>query len=241
MPKSLLSSTGRWPTPGSGSTGPRRCITATAIRPFEVRLTGHLEHGARVTICIDGSENPEVPPFGGQIDYLTYAGIYRDVWLRVTPPTRIRDVKIETPGACSDQQTVTAAIRLARHSGTIDGTLTARLLSPSGTEVARAGTLRRRRGCHRVSRPCRPAALVTRQPGPACPRPDPDDPRRGGSSRDPLRPARNRLDAARLPSQSRATQADRSQSAPILSLFRLCTGTAQPGTRRRNPETRAWL
>lgn len=105
--------------------------------PFEVRLTGHLEHGARVTVCIDGSENPEVPPFGGQIDYLTYAGIYRDVWLRVTPPTRIRDVKIETPGACSDQQTVTAAIRLARHSGAIDGTLTARLLSPSGTEIAR--------------------------------------------------------------------------------------------------------
>src|SRR5690606_5955887 len=48
--------------------------------PFEVRLTGKLQPGENVlTVTIDGSENPEIPPFGGQIDYLTYAGIYRDV------------------------------------------------------------------------------------------------------------------------------------------------------------------
>ena len=47
--------------------------------PFEARLNGHLNVGENV-ICvqIDGSENAEIPPFGGQIDYLTYAGIYRD-------------------------------------------------------------------------------------------------------------------------------------------------------------------
>ena len=53
--------------------------------PFVARLTGHLRRGDNlVTVRIDGSENPEIPPFGGQIDYLTYAGIYREVSLRVT-------------------------------------------------------------------------------------------------------------------------------------------------------------
>ena len=48
--------------------------------PFEARLTGHLTRGGNlVTVRIDGSENPEIPPFGGQIDYLTYAGIYSEV------------------------------------------------------------------------------------------------------------------------------------------------------------------
>ena len=47
----------------------------------------HLKQGDNLlTVKIDGSENPAIPPFGGQIDYLSYAGIYRDVWLRVTEP-----------------------------------------------------------------------------------------------------------------------------------------------------------
>src|SRR5262245_32332749 len=42
--------------------------------PFAVRLNGALKDGDNlVTIKVDGSENPEIPPFGGRIDYLTYA------------------------------------------------------------------------------------------------------------------------------------------------------------------------
>ena len=48
--------------------------------PFGARLTGRLKPGENlVTVTIDGSENPDIPPFGGRIDYLTYAGIYREV------------------------------------------------------------------------------------------------------------------------------------------------------------------
>ena len=66
--------------------------------PFAARLTGRLDAGDNLlAIKIDGSENPEIPPFGGRIDYLTYAGIYRDVWLKVVPPVSIGRVKIETP------------------------------------------------------------------------------------------------------------------------------------------------
>ena len=41
--------------------------------PSTARLTERLVEGDNlVTVKIDGSENPAIPPFGGQIDYLTY-------------------------------------------------------------------------------------------------------------------------------------------------------------------------
>ncbi|ENN85052.1 putative beta-galactosidase protein [Rhizobium freirei PRF 81] len=78
--------------------------------PFEARLTGRLREGENlITVKIDGSENPEIPPFGGRIDYLTYAGIYRDVWLKLTDPVFIANIKVETADVLSDSKS--AAIR----------------------------------------------------------------------------------------------------------------------------------
>ncbi len=75
--------------------------------PFEARLTGILNEGDNLlTVKIDGSENPEIPPFGGRIDYLTYAGIYRDVWLKVTSPVSIGNLKIETRNVLSERKSV---------------------------------------------------------------------------------------------------------------------------------------
>ena len=54
--------------------------------PFEVRLTGLLLDGDNlISVVLSGVENPDIPPFGGQIDYLTYAGLYREVWLKIVP------------------------------------------------------------------------------------------------------------------------------------------------------------
>jgi beta-galactosidase len=81
--------------------------------PFEARLTPHLKPGDNLlSVKIDGSENPDIPPFGGQIDYLTYAGIYRDVWLKVTDKVSIQNIKIETPDALADSKVVSAKIIL---------------------------------------------------------------------------------------------------------------------------------
>ncbi len=75
--------------------------------PFSARLTGLLNEGDNlVTVKIDGSENPEIPPFGGQIDYLTYAGIYRDVWLKLTDAVSIANLKVETSSELSDAKGV---------------------------------------------------------------------------------------------------------------------------------------
>ena len=79
----------------------------------EARLTGKLKSGDnQLKVVIDGSENPAIPPFGGRIDYLTYAGIYRDVWLKVTAPVSIGSVKIETPDALAAKKSVTVRVEL---------------------------------------------------------------------------------------------------------------------------------
>ena len=106
--------------------------------PFMVRLTGKLRPGDNLlAVRIDGSENPEIPPFGGRIDYLTYAGIYRDVWLRLTPPISIGSVKIETPDVLAARKSVRLRVDLANpQQQPISGELTATLRDPLGKIIA---------------------------------------------------------------------------------------------------------
>ncbi|MDO5612316.1 MAG: glycoside hydrolase family 2 TIM barrel-domain containing protein [Paracoccus sp. (in: a-proteobacteria)] len=101
--------------------------------PFTADLTPHLADDNLITVRIDGSENPAIPPFGGQIDYLTYAGIYRDVWLRVLPARHIRDVRVLTPDPLADARTVVFDADLSA-----PGPLLAVLRGPDGAEIARS-------------------------------------------------------------------------------------------------------
>ncbi len=105
--------------------------------PFEARLTGLLNEGDNLlTVKIDGSENPEIPPFGGRIDYLTYAGIYRDVWLKVTSPVSISNLKIETQSVLSDRKSVSIRCDLRNpENAAFSGTLTIALKDASGAIV----------------------------------------------------------------------------------------------------------
>lgn len=106
--------------------------------PFEARLTPHLKRGENLlTVKVDGSENPDIPPFGGQIDYLCYAGIYRDVWLKATSPVSIANVKIETPDALADSKTVTARVFLRNpEDRSFAGKLSAVIRTRDGGAVA---------------------------------------------------------------------------------------------------------
>jgi beta-galactosidase len=62
--------------------------------PFSFELTPHLDwRGDNVlAVEVDSTERKDIPPFGGEIDYLTFGGIYRDVALRVVPGTFIENV-----------------------------------------------------------------------------------------------------------------------------------------------------
>ena len=67
--------------------------------PFAVRIDPvydfDREHNL-VTVMVDSRELEDIPPFGGQIDYLTYGGIYREVSLGLYDPVFIKNIKVET-------------------------------------------------------------------------------------------------------------------------------------------------
>lgn len=106
--------------------------------PIHARLTDGLLPGSNLlTVEIDGTENPLIPPFGGQIDYLTYAGIYRDVWLDVAAPVSIGSVKIETPDVLKDKKTVVVELDLENPQAlAFEGQLSAHILNSAGKAVA---------------------------------------------------------------------------------------------------------
>ncbi len=66
--------------------------------PFSFELTQHLKPtGDNVlTVYVDSTERPDIPPFGHQIDYLTFGGLYREVSLRIVPQTWIDNIFART-------------------------------------------------------------------------------------------------------------------------------------------------
>ncbi len=62
--------------------------------PFSFDLTPHLDFDGEnvLAVDLDSTERPDIPPFGYQIDYLTFGGIYREVSLRIVPATFIENV-----------------------------------------------------------------------------------------------------------------------------------------------------
>lgn len=106
--------------------------------PFEARLTDHLKPGNNlITVAIDGSENPDIPPFGGRIDYLTYAGIYREVWLKVTDGISIKNVRIETQSVLENEKSVLLECDIANPGALpLEGRWHAEILAPDGAVVA---------------------------------------------------------------------------------------------------------
>ncbi len=63
---------------------------------FTVNLSGALRFGQQNVVAVrcDSRETLDIPPFGGQIDYLTYGGIYRAVALDVKDGSYLRNVFI---------------------------------------------------------------------------------------------------------------------------------------------------
>ena len=61
---------------------------------FTMELDGVLAYGQEniLVVKVDSRETLNIPPFGYVIDYMTYAGIYRDVYLTVKEKTYFEDV-----------------------------------------------------------------------------------------------------------------------------------------------------
>jgi beta-galactosidase len=62
--------------------------------PFSFEVTKHLRKDAEnvLVVQVDSTERADIPPFGYEIDYMTFGGIYREVSLRIVPSTYIDNI-----------------------------------------------------------------------------------------------------------------------------------------------------
>lgn len=118
--------------------------------PFSFELTPHINWRGDnlLAVEVDSTERKDIPPFGGEIDYLTFGGIYRDVALRVVPNTFIENV-FAKPRAVLDKVNRRVDVRCFLESKgatsltrrlqveLLDG---ARVLATKGLDVSSAST-----------------------------------------------------------------------------------------------------
>ncbi len=63
--------------------------------PVDIDITKYIKKSNnRLVMIIDSRENKDYPPFGFAIDYLTFSGIYREVWLESHLPTYLNNFYI---------------------------------------------------------------------------------------------------------------------------------------------------
>lgn len=76
--------------------------------PFSFDLTEYLnpEGENLLEVKVDSNERPDIPPHGGQVDYLVFGGIYRDVYLRYVEPVHITNVRVKTFNVLTDNPRV---------------------------------------------------------------------------------------------------------------------------------------
>jgi beta-galactosidase len=76
--------------------------------PFSFELTKYVDFDGEnvLAVDVDSTERADIPPFGYQIDYLTFGGIYREVALRIVPQTFIENVFAQPKAVLSATPTV---------------------------------------------------------------------------------------------------------------------------------------
>ncbi len=108
--------------------------------PFSFDLTDHLSATGPnlLAVEVDSSERADIPPFGNQVDYLTFGGIYREVNLRIVPQTSIENF-VATPVNVLATPTVQVRAWLQSTANT-HGKLTVKAELRDGTRVVASAT-----------------------------------------------------------------------------------------------------
>lgn len=109
--------------------------------PFSFEIGSYLKYGGAnvLAVQLDSTERPDIPPFGENIDYLTFGGIYRDVELRVVPQTFLENVYAKVVRPMGDDRAVNVRCYL-NGSHQAGATVSAELRD--GGRVLKTGTLK---------------------------------------------------------------------------------------------------
>src|SRR5215510_9101027 len=82
--------------------------------PFSFELTPHVNWKGDnlLAVEVDSTERKDIPPFGGEIDYLTFGGIYRDVQLRFVNQTFIENFFAKPVNVLRENRSVSVRVFL---------------------------------------------------------------------------------------------------------------------------------
>ncbi len=114
--------------------------------PFSFELTQHVDFDREnvLAVEVDSSERPDIPPFGNEIDYLTFGGIYREVCLRIVSSTYLDNIFAQPKNVLSGKPTLDVQCFLASADKALEKGLTLeaalydgeKLLAKTSQEIA---------------------------------------------------------------------------------------------------------
>ena len=86
--------------------------------PFSRDITDFVNYGQENLLCVrvDATERSDIPPFGGLVDYLTFGGIYRDVYFRINDPIYLQNVKTRAQQVLEPLKTLKVVARVRNTS-----------------------------------------------------------------------------------------------------------------------------
>jgi beta-galactosidase len=108
--------------------------------PFSFELTDHVHLDAEnvLAVQVDSTERADIPPFGYQIDYLTFGGIYREVSLRLVPQTFLENIFARPKDVLTDSPSVDVQcflIHSAEHGAASSSNLTLEVTLKDGDKI----------------------------------------------------------------------------------------------------------
>ncbi len=102
--------------------------------PFSIEITDEVDEDENtLDVHVDSRESKDVPPYGHLVDYLTYGGIYRDVFLRLVDPCHIENVFVHTENVL-EQPSLVCDLRLSRADDEME--IMATLIDQQGEQIA---------------------------------------------------------------------------------------------------------
>ncbi|HTD96888.1 MAG TPA: glycoside hydrolase family 2 TIM barrel-domain containing protein [Edaphobacter sp.] len=103
--------------------------------PFSFELTQHLDPEGEnlLSVEVDSRELPEVPPFGYEIDYLTYGGIYRGVSIRTVNAILTESLRVTCHDVLTSRPRIEIAVLLNSVEKKKPDTLETELFNAAGT------------------------------------------------------------------------------------------------------------
>ena len=86
--------------------------------PFSRDITDFVNYGQEnlLSVRVDSTERNDIPPFGGLVDFLSFGGIYRDVYLRINDPVYLQNLAARARNVLNPEKALDVIARVQNTS-----------------------------------------------------------------------------------------------------------------------------